>query len=353
MSETIAPLRIALENARKAYYQGNHSATRYWAQIAANIDPNIEEPWLWLAAVSSPRASVAYLEKALSINPQSKRARQGMHWAANRLRIEPAAIPAKVTAAAVQVAKPNRPASLAARPAVRKSISHPWWIVTVLLFALISMALVSPALGFYLQSTFFTSDPLIAQHAGVVKASFTPTASSTPSLTPTLTPSPTPTNTATPLPTATATPAPTDTPEPLPTDTEVPTEEPGGDEPPQPGDGVRWIDVDLTNQMTYAYEGNQIVNSFLVSTGTWEHPTVTGQYYIYVKYLYADMAGPGYYLPDVPYVMYFYDGYGLHGTYWHHNFGTPMSHGCVNLSIPDAGWLFNWADVGTLVNIHY
>jgi lipoprotein-anchoring transpeptidase ErfK/SrfK len=51
--------------------------------------------------------------------------------------------------------------------------------------------------------------------------------------------------------------------------------------------------------------------------------------------------------------MYFYDGYGLHGTYWHSNFGTPMSHGCINLTIPDAEWLYYWADVGTLVNIHY
>jgi lipoprotein-anchoring transpeptidase ErfK/SrfK len=51
--------------------------------------------------------------------------------------------------------------------------------------------------------------------------------------------------------------------------------------------------------------------------------------------------------------MYFYKGYGLHGTYWHSNFGTPMSHGCVNLTIPDAQWLYNWASVGTLVNIHY
>jgi lipoprotein-anchoring transpeptidase ErfK/SrfK len=105
--------------------------------------------------------------------------------------------------------------------------------------------------------------------------------------------------------------------------------------------------------MVYAYEGNTVVNSFLVSTGTWLHPTITGQYKIYVKYLYADMTGPGYYLPDVPYTMYFYSGYALHGTYWHSNFGVPMSHGCVNLSIPDAGWLFNWASVGTLVNIHY
>ena len=89
-----------------------------------------------------------------------------------------------------------------------------------------------------------------------------------------------------------------------------------------------------------------------MSTGTWQYPTVTGQYRVYVKYRYADMAGPGYYLADVPNVMYFYKGYGLHGTYWHNNFGTPMSHGCVNLTIPDSQWLFDFASVGTLVNVH-
>jgi lipoprotein-anchoring transpeptidase ErfK/SrfK len=119
------------------------------------------------------------------------------------------------------------------------------------------------------------------------------------------------------------------------------------------GNGARWVDVDLTNQRVYAYEGDVIVNSFIVSTGTWAYPTVTGQYHIYVKYLSAKMSGPGYYLPNVPYIMYFYKGYGLHGTYWHNNFGTPMSHGCVNLRTDDAAWLYNWASVGTLVNVHY
>ena len=119
------------------------------------------------------------------------------------------------------------------------------------------------------------------------------------------------------------------------------------------GNGVRWIDVNLTQQMVYAYQGDAVANSFLVSTGTWQYPTVTGQYHIYVKLRYTDMTGPGYYLPNVPYTMYFYQGYGLHGTYWHHNFGTPMSYGCVNLRTPDAEWLYNWASVGTLVNIHY
>jgi lipoprotein-anchoring transpeptidase ErfK/SrfK len=119
------------------------------------------------------------------------------------------------------------------------------------------------------------------------------------------------------------------------------------------GNGERWIDVDLTNQYVYAYEGDVVVNSFIVSTGTWRTPTVTGQYKIYVKYRSAKMSGPGYYLPNVPYIMYFYKGYGLHGTYWHNNFGTPMSHGCVNLRTDDAAWLYEWASVGTLVNVHY
>jgi lipoprotein-anchoring transpeptidase ErfK/SrfK len=121
---------------------------------------------------------------------------------------------------------------------------------------------------------------------------------------------------------------------------------------PNVGKKERWIDVDLSSQTVSAYEGKNIVNTFIVSTGTWQHPTVTGKYRIYVKYRYTNMAGPGYFLPDVPYTMYFYDGYGLHGTYWHSNFGTPMSHGCINLETSDAAWLYNWADVGTVVNVH-
>jgi lipoprotein-anchoring transpeptidase ErfK/SrfK len=111
--------------------------------------------------------------------------------------------------------------------------------------------------------------------------------------------------------------------------------------------------VDLSSQSVSAYKGEDIVNTFIVSTGTWQHPTVTGSYQIYVKYRYADMAGPGYYLPDVPYVMYFYEGYGLHGTYWHSNFGVPMSHGCINFRTEDAEWLYDFSKVGTLVHIHY
>lgn len=117
--------------------------------------------------------------------------------------------------------------------------------------------------------------------------------------------------------------------------------------------GERWIDVDLSEQRLYAYEGDVLVNSFIVSTGTWQTPTVTGSYKVWVKLRSAAMSGPGYYLPDVPYIMYFYGDYGIHGTYWHNNFGTPMSHGCVNLSTPDAEWVYNFSKVGTVVNVHY
>jgi lipoprotein-anchoring transpeptidase ErfK/SrfK len=117
--------------------------------------------------------------------------------------------------------------------------------------------------------------------------------------------------------------------------------------------GERWIDVDLSQQRLYAYEGDTLVNSFVVSTGTWQTPTVTGSYKIWIKLRSSSMSGPGYYLPDVPYIMYFYKGYGIHGTYWHNNFGTPMSHGCVNMTIADAEWVYNFTKVGTVVNVHY
>jgi LysM repeat protein len=123
--------------------------------------------------------------------------------------------------------------------------------------------------------------------------------------------------------------------------------------------GDKWIDVNLSTQTLQAYEGSRVVYTARVSTGISRYPTPVGTFYIQRKYRYDDMTGGSYargdyyYLPDVPYCMYYYAGYSLHGTYWHNNFGTPMSHGCTNLSIADAGWLFNWAPLGTRVVNHY
>ncbi|WP_119069604.1 L,D-transpeptidase family protein [Aggregatilinea lenta] len=111
------------------------------------------------------------------------------------------------------------------------------------------------------------------------------------------------------------------------------------------------IVVSTQEQRIYAYENGQLVHSHLASTGLPDTPTVLGDYKIYVKYVADDMSGPDYYLPQVPYTMYFYQGYGIHGTYWHNSFGRPMSHGCVNLPTAEAKWFFDWAEVGTPVRV--
>jgi lipoprotein-anchoring transpeptidase ErfK/SrfK len=119
------------------------------------------------------------------------------------------------------------------------------------------------------------------------------------------------------------------------------------------GGGGQWIDVDLSSQTVRAYQGNTVMRSMVVSTGIARYPTPTGRFRIYAKYPSVTMSGPGYYLPGVPHTMYFYRGYALHGTYWHNNFGRPMSHGCINLTRGDAAWLYSWAPVGTSVVIHW
>jgi len=111
------------------------------------------------------------------------------------------------------------------------------------------------------------------------------------------------------------------------------------------------IIVDLSEQRVYAFENGQLIHTTLASTGLPSTPTVLGDYNIYWKLTSQTMSGPGYYLPGVPWVMYFYQGYSLHGTYWHSNFGQPMSHGCVNLPTPEAEWFFNWAEIGTSVRV--
>ena len=116
---------------------------------------------------------------------------------------------------------------------------------------------------------------------------------------------------------------------------------------------VRWIDVDLGEQVVYAYENNTAVRRFIASTGTRHSPTIIGQFRAYEFHDSTYMIGEGFNFPSVKYVIYFYKGYSFHAADWHDNFGEPMSHGCINLREEDAAWLFDWAGIGTLVNIHY
>jgi len=135
----------------------------------------------------------------------------------------------------------------------------------------------------------------------------------------------------------------------------------------------KWIEVDLSEQKLRAWEGNQLFLESLVSTGKWAR-TPTGEFRIWGKFKYAKMSGGSqalhtyYYLPNVPYIMYYQNGFGLHGTYWHNNFGQVMSHGCTNLPTPVAEKLFYWTspalpsgqnsvratatDLGTRIVIH-
>lgn len=114
----------------------------------------------------------------------------------------------------------------------------------------------------------------------------------------------------------------------------------------------KWIEIDLSEQQLFAWSGKKQTLSAIVSTGKAKTPTFPGIYAIQRKYPRDRMRGRDYDIPDVPHVLYFNRGYALHGAYWHSSFGTPISHGCVNLPIDYARQLFNWAEIGTTVIIH-
>lgn len=111
----------------------------------------------------------------------------------------------------------------------------------------------------------------------------------------------------------------------------------------------RWIEIRLSTQRLIAWEGKKQVHAVIVSTGKASTPTPQGVFKIQSKHRIARMQGEDYDIPDVPYTMYYSGGYGIHGAYWHRRFGTPVSHGCTNVAVDHAQWLFNWAEVGTPV----
>ncbi len=116
------------------------------------------------------------------------------------------------------------------------------------------------------------------------------------------------------------------------------------------------ITVDTTKQRLYAWEGGQLLKEFKVSTGMRYTPTVKGSFRIYIRNEKQNMKGSyppyePYFIKDVPYVMFFKGAYAIHGTYWHNKFGSRASHGCVNLSVADAKWVWDWSGMGTRVEV--
>jgi lipoprotein-anchoring transpeptidase ErfK/SrfK len=119
---------------------------------------------------------------------------------------------------------------------------------------------------------------------------------------------------------------------------------------------LKTIFIDLAKQRLYAIEDGKLIYTFLVSTGKWGR-TPTGKFKIWTKFRFTLMQGGSqelrtyYYLPNVPYTMFFYNneipqtrGYGIHGTYWHDNFGHTMSHGCVNMKTEEVEKLYYWTN---------
>ncbi len=124
-------------------------------------------------------------------------------------------------------------------------------------------------------------------------------------------------------------------------------------------DPNKYIIVDLSDQKLYAYEGNELFMEESVSTGLDGLPTPVGEFNIFRKMPSRYMQGPipgvsddEYDLPGVPWTMYFtYDGAAIHGAYWHNDFGSQHSHGCVNLPPEKARELYDWTPLGTSVTV--
>ena len=129
--------------------------------------------------------------------------------------------------------------------------------------------------------------------------------------------------------------------------------------PYQAAPGEKWVDLNLSNKTVTAYEGATVVHGPVsIVDGAAETPTVTGTYKVYLQYESQTMRGENadgspYVAEDVPWVSYFYSGYAFHGAGWRSSFGYSGSHGCVNMPVPEAQWIYNWVDTNTVVHSHY
>ena len=119
-----------------------------------------------------------------------------------------------------------------------------------------------------------------------------------------------------------------------------------------------WIEVSLAEQMLYLYQGYEIRYAYRVSTGrpgAWNRismATRKGVYRMYSLYKRYPMWGRDWYCLDVPYAMFFHGEFAIHAAYWHNDFGTPVSHGCVNMSEEDAKEVYELSHRGTVVWVH-
>lgn len=343
---------MSVQQARLALKNGQKTEARTLLHQAIRQNPNDYQAWLLLgAAAPTPEKSLEYIQRAEMLEPYNPAVKKAIVWAENRLE-------------KVQNAPPETVPD-------RGRHGSTWLIGLIVLLMLLAGGITAVFLA-YTWSTNIQKASVSPRQI----ANARPTAIIALSATPPPTANPFPAAAANPHPQSkqiaandandapraawTITPTPTNTPTPTPT--LVPTFlAPQNSKPAMRPFGVKqdeaWIDVDLSSQTLNAYEGNELVFTTRISSGTAEFPTVTGMFRVWLRLesqtMNGALLGYDYYLENVPYVMYFFEDYALHGAYWHNNFGYPMSHGCVNLSPADARWLYNWSAYGTVVNVHH
>lgn len=377
----------AIRQAYSALHRGDKRAVRHWAGLALAQEAAQEEPWLLLAAVSTPRASVEFLQRALQVNPNSERAQKGMDWALKRLReAESGHPPAEITqpARAQALTQPVRaPAALAVTQpsrAVNLPVSSQkptkWGAVLFLLSILTCLLITALLFGGATSVRAFISR-LIEPHGAVdwvtVEAAKAPGAAiptlpqASPGATATPTqplppPSPTEAESPTPLPT----PLPTElayepSPTPLPTDTTAPASSAPADAPAPNDESGKLILVDLSEQHMYVYENGTLLYSFVASTGM-NGSTRIGTFSVLDKIPNAYGSTWNIWMPN--WLGIYWSGHlenGIHALpilpngqrLWSGYLGTPISYGCVVLGTYESELLYNWVDVGTPVIIQY
>ncbi|MCP4426592.1 MAG: L,D-transpeptidase family protein [Chloroflexi bacterium] len=378
--------RLLIQRAGEAVKAGNKRQARSLLLQAVRQNAGDHLAWLGLARVSvSPQASLDYARRAARLKPGDPLVQKVLAWAEKR------AENGKRLAANSQQSTINneqsttsdqQPATGDQQPAVDRRLptAVTWTAVAFIVIFLVGAGSIwawnklgnrettaadppnksSAAIAAQPERSLPNSEPETAGEDSAAAEASPPTATPTPTQS-TLQPKriaerkegePLPTWTITPTPTNTPTPSPT----PIPTFVSPNNRQPTG-RPFGVGANEHWIDVNLSAQTLTAYEGNTAVYDTYISSGLSASPTVTGQFRIWLRYASQTMDGArlgyDYYLENVPYVMYFYEDYALHGTFWHNNFGYPMSHGCVNMRTSDAQWVFDWSTIGTVVNVHY
>lgn len=358
----------AIQNSQSALQRGEKRSARYWAGVAAALAPELEEPWLLLAAIASPLASVGYLKQALKINPESPRARTGLVWALKRVDKQRSFTNTAilltpdqpVLAAKTIETAPLRLKMQARTPSWKTEAKDSLFLILLAIFwvAILALAILnaSPVVAFFTNQGPPAEQKLISptpRSSSPMEMSF-PLLTTIPTTPPDLAADPTIEPTPTVLPT-----------EPGPIAAEVYQSQANPSNPnanpTYTYSGSKRIEVNISQQHMYVYDGDSLVFSFIVSTGM-DNATRVGSFSVLDKIPSAYGSTWDIWMPN--WLGIYYSGNienGIHAlpilsdgaTLWEGYLGWPISYGCIVLSANDSQLLYDWVDIGTPVIIEW